>query len=253
MCIPTDQPYQTLTFESKGTTFQDVTRTADCRIVSVTPSNNEFTIRAVVTLKDYTFVRQRSTPDKGNLPGNIAPYLMEDLNKQSKSPKLVKLAAQLKSDTPATTIQNISKWLTTNIQYKYDPATWKYKQLDELLDRGYTECNGFSNLSTALCRNCGLPTRMAWGVCKSAAPIREHPAGTFISHNWNEVYLVGTGWVPFDVLDQTAKFSVVPKNHLRICPIGLGQADTVESLGFALHNFSQMTGGSSIPKYEAIP
>jgi hypothetical protein len=62
-------------------------------------------------------------------------------------------------------------------------------------------------LFVALCRAAGVPSRPVWGVAFL-------PKG-FASHNWDEVYIAGVGWVPVDP-QKVETFGWLPTNRVRV-------------------------------------
>lgn len=67
-------------------------------------------------------------------------------------------------------------------------------------------CNGKSRLFVALCRNRGIPSRLAGGLILDNGSKRT-------SHQWAEVYMGGY-WVPFDALN--GHFAAIPANYLEL-------------------------------------
>jgi transglutaminase-like putative cysteine protease len=250
--IPVDQPYQAVSWQVQGAKADVLVRNGDYSLVAVSTADKPFSLHVVVTLKPYDFSKALKKRTQQVLPEAVRIYLAEEATVKSRSDKLSRLAAKLKGADPASTVANICRWLPANIKSKYDPGKSQFKTLDEILDRGHAECLGFSTLFTGIARNAGIPTRTIWGVLKAPVAFLEFPAGTFLSHNWNEVYLAGVGWLPVDVLDRTAPFGVAPKHRLRICPFGLGDADGPEHARLAIHNFGTMSGDFGRPRAEVL-
>ena len=111
---------------------------------------------------------------------------------ESDAEEIVALAEQLTKDklSPGEKARAIYDWIGDNISYT------GYCGEDRgalfALRNGGGDCTEFSYLLIALCRAAGIPARFLQGVNpKSPSPAAE-------KHDWAEVYLVGTGWVPVD-------------------------------------------------------
>jgi transglutaminase-like putative cysteine protease len=65
-------------------------------------------------------------------------------------------------------------------------------------------------LFAALCRAAGVPARPVWGVL-----FLPRDQGGFASHNWDEVYIPGCGWVPVDP-QKPETFGWLPTTHVRV-------------------------------------
>lgn len=108
------------------------------------------------------------------------------------------------------TVRNILKWLKKNIKYKEegsDITKLDFDSVDEIVKRGHAECRGYTMLFAALCRAAGIPARPVWGVL--------FVDKTCKSHNWDEVYIAGVGWVPVDP-QAMETFGWLPINRVRM-------------------------------------
>lgn len=84
-------------------------------------------------------------------------------------------------------------------------------------------CEQFSTSMSALGRSLGLPTRVAVGYLSGE---RSEESGLYEirgdrSHAWSEVYIDGTGWVPFDATPGNGAAEGVAGDH-SVEPIGAG-------------------------------
>ena len=111
---------------------------------------------------------------------------------ESKEGEIVALSQQLTSDKPSSweKARAIYDWIGGNISYTgYYPKS--RGALFALRNRS-GDCSEFSDLLIALCRAAGIPARTLNGVTK------ENASSAAETHDWAEVYLSGTGWVPVD-------------------------------------------------------
>ena len=78
------------------------------------------------------------------------------------------------------------------------------------IEKGYGDCTEFSSLFVALCRACGLPSRLQSGFSKT-------PRGNWDRHAWAEFYHRGL-WIQVDPTSQTPSdlFTYTPDKILMI-------------------------------------
>ena len=108
---------------------------------------------------------------------------------QSDDPQIITLSQQIVNGTTNQTqiIENTIMWMQNNI----DPIDSSISQPQDalsVLTRGSAVCMGYSNLTAAILRAVGIPTKVVTGC-----------TGT-IGHAWNEIYFQNIGWVPSDSL-----------------------------------------------------
>jgi len=84
----------------------------------------------------------------------------------------------------------IHDYVAENMTYQY-PHDILWDALD-VLHAGLGDCGSYSLLFTALCRAAGIPARWAVGFYYYE---NEDKAS---HHVWNEAYIPGYGWIPFD-------------------------------------------------------
>lgn len=129
----------------------------------------------------------------GSCEGQVPERFLEpEMWVESNAVEIVDLANQLtqdKRDTcqKATAIYN---WIGDNIVYTGYCGEDR-GALFALLNQG-GDCTEFTDLMIALCRAAGIPARFLDGVTPP------DPSVPTEKHNWAEVYLAGTGWVPMD-------------------------------------------------------
>lgn len=261
--VPTQQPYQETTYRVTGVKSQRAIDVEGNLILDIVPDVKPFQLVVTVKFKPHSF-RQRAVGKKGRAPGeDVTAWLKKTDKFNPDSPALNAVVKGLKANDPASTIQNFRTWLKTNIRYQFDPATWRYNSIDDLLERRYAECNGCSALLAAMCRTVQIPARQVWGVHELPAgflpPGMSAQQNQLLSHNWCEVYVQGIGWIPVEPQETDVPFGDVPPRRLRIAHIGLGDDGYPESL-LAIGSMVQMTpyaGASFVPaaaaKASSIP
>jgi len=126
-------------------------------------------------------------------------FLLPGKNVESDSPKIVELATNivsgLKTDMEKT--RAIHDWVANNIAYD-TKAYYKndFRELSalETLQGKKAICSGYANLTAALNRAIGIPTKVVGGTAwDSSKKANSNPSG----HAWNESYVDGT-WIAED-------------------------------------------------------
>jgi hypothetical protein len=208
-----DLPYQSVTYKVTGAKSYRVVKAEANDVLFVVPQGTKpFRVTMHITVQPYSYKERLAVRKKAALPASVRPYLGPSMGINPASPKLVKVAAGLKSPDSVRTVQNVAGWMRKNITYK---LTYKgiekldFKTAEELLERGSAECLGQAFLFTALCRAAGVPARYVWGVYMLPTP------GGYASHNWVEVYITGVGWVPVDP-QLPDSFGWLPTTHVRM-------------------------------------
>ena len=111
---------------------------------------------------------------------------------ESNKDEIVALAKELTKDkvNPCEKAWAFYDWIGNNINYSR-----MEKEMGALycLQNKSGDCTEFSYLMIALCRATGIPARLINGLVYS----RTNPQAD-TRHNWVEVYLPGSGWVPAD-------------------------------------------------------
>jgi tetratricopeptide (TPR) repeat protein len=222
VALPKDGlPYQSVAVQIKDAKSYRILKGEANDVVHVVPNGDKpFEVVTKVTLTPVSYKAKlvqavaRFGSERGNagvsLPVNVRPYLGAADAIDPTSPALKKIAAEVKGDNSVETVRNILAWLKKSITYKEgssDLTKLDFKRVDELVERGHAECRGYTMLFTAACRAAGVPARPVWGVL--------FVDKTYKSHNWNEVFIAGVGWVPVD--PQAAEtFGWLPINRVRM-------------------------------------
>ena len=243
IALPKDGlPYQSVTVQVKDAKSYRFVKGKVNDVVNVVPKGEKpfkkFQIITKVTLQPVSYKAKlaKAAEMKGNgiVPADARAFLGKAESLDPESPVLKKLAAQLRGTNSVETVRNILTWLKKNIKYKdesSDISKLDFKDVDEIVKRGHAECRGYTMLFTALCRAAGIPARPVWGVL--------FVDKNFKSHNWNEVYIAGVGWVPVD--PQAAEtFGWLPINRVRMFMDLRKSAETPEHL--PLMNLVYMNG-----------
>lgn len=204
-------PYQSVEVQVKGARSHRLIKGDVNDVLRVVPDGKKtFQIITKVTLTPVSYKAKLAKAEGGSLPPQVRPFLEAAEGFDPTSPKLKKIAASVKGKTSAATVKNILAWMAKHIEYKKEIksiAKLDFKSVEEILDRGHAECRGYTILFAALCRAAGVPARPVWGVYFSAKG--------YDSHNWDEVYISGCGWVPVD--PQLAyTFGWLPVNCVRM-------------------------------------
>jgi tetratricopeptide (TPR) repeat protein len=207
--------YQSVTVEVKDAKSHRIIKGEVNDVVNVVPNGDKpFQVITKMTLTPVSYKAKlaKAAEMKGNglLPANVRPYLGAADAMDPSSPVLKKVVAEVKGTNSVETVRNILAWLKKNIKYRdqgSDNTTLDFDKVDEIVKRGHAECRGYTMLFAALCRAAGIPARPVWGVL--------FVDNTCKSHNWDEVYIAGVGWVPVD--PQAAEtFGWLPINRVRL-------------------------------------
>lgn len=104
---------------------------------------------------------------------------------QSDDPRIISLAQQIMngSNNQTQIIENTMMWLQNNIVL-HEPSVPEPQDALSVLLRGTAVCMGYSNLTAAILRSVGIPTKVVTGC-----------TGT-IGHAWNEMFFYNNGWFP---------------------------------------------------------
>ena len=134
-------------------------------------------------------LRYHLEPCEGQVPTR---FLEPEKWVESDAEEIVALANQLTKDKLDACQKAIAiyNWIGDNIDYT-GYCSEARGALFALHNRG-GDCTEFTDLLIALCRAAGIPARFLVGV----TPV--NPSAAAEKHNWAEVYLAGTGWIPVD-------------------------------------------------------
>jgi transglutaminase-like putative cysteine protease len=213
--IPTSNlPYQTAQYQVTGATGEKQVREEGNDLVYFKPAEGEsFRMTAKIQVRAYSYKQLLARyQDSDNIPDDVKVYLgpSEGINPQSTIIK--NIAAGLKRPKKLDTVKNILAWMKKNIRYQIED----FKNVEEIVERGYGECGCWSALFTALCRAAGIPARGVWGVVEDSTPDRRFaPEGHLKGHAWAEFYLAGIGWVPVEP-QSIETLGLLPTSYVRM-------------------------------------
>jgi tetratricopeptide (TPR) repeat protein len=210
-------PYQTATYEVTGALNSRIVRGDANDVMQIFPKGKQpITVITKVTVRPYSFKKEMEKPSTKPFPAEVRTFLGASESINPKSPAVAKVAAGLKGTNDVETARNVLEWMRKNIRYRLQKAgigEVDFKTMDEIIERGHAECRGYTMLFTALCRAAGVPARPVWGLTHLPGT-ESKPKGDFASHNWCEVYVNGSGWVPVDP-QKPETFGLQPTSNLR--------------------------------------
>ncbi len=237
-----DLPYQSLTYRVSGARSQQIVKREGNDLLRLVPEGiNPIRLTTRITTQPFSYKQRLAKRVRGLLPGAARAYLgsVDDIN--ASSTRVTKIVAGLRGKDDLETVQKILAWMKRHVRYKFEgKGVWglDYKSADDVLERGYAECRGYSVAFAALCRATGVPARPVWGL-EILPPTKSAPKGDHGSHNWAEVYLGGVGWVPVDP-QKPETLGLLPSNYLRIFMFTRRSLSTPENL--PLLNLMSMNG-----------
>jgi tetratricopeptide (TPR) repeat protein len=215
VALPKDGlPYQSVAVKVKGDRGHRVFKGDVNDVLRVVPDGtNPIDVITTVSARPYSY-KTKLARAGGPLTRDALGSLGAAEGFDPASPKLRKVAAGLRDKDPVKTVRNVIAWMHKNIEYKVegsDITKLTFESVDELVDRRRAECRGYAMLFVALCRSAGVPARPVWGVLFRPA----EQGGGFASHNFDEVYIAGAGWVPVDP-QQPESLGWLPVTHVRM-------------------------------------
>lgn len=156
----------------------------------------------------------------------MQPYLSPNRLIESDNDKIKILAEQLKINSSVwDTSICIKNWVHENIGVDFKTGM---SSALEVLNAKSGDCTEHAILTTALCRACGIPTRVALGYILSFDRNQEP---IFVGHLWNEVFIDGN-WYP---IDSTGSDEIPNPFRLRIFSSSLLEQDIMNKIAqFAL-------------------
>jgi tetratricopeptide (TPR) repeat protein len=211
VALPKDNlPYQSVSIQVKDAKNYRVVKGESNDVLRVTPNGDKmFQVITKVTVQPVSY-KAKLAKAGGSLPPETRAFLGASEGFDPNSAALKKIAAEVKGKDSVETVRNILRWLQKNIKYKEESANitkLDFKTVDEIVERGHAECRGYTMLFAALCRSAGVPARPVWGVVFFPK--------SFASHNWDEVYIAGVGWVPVDP-QKPETFGWLPNDRVRL-------------------------------------
>lgn len=203
----TDLSCQTSTFEVTGVKNHKTVRRDGNDILLIVPDGmKRFQLTAKVALKPSTYKSQFAKELGAALPEEARIYLGSSERIDPKNPRFVKIANEVKKKGTVATVKNIVYWMKKHIRYKDED----FETVEEVLERGYGECGGWSALFVALCRASGVPAREVWGMTNL-----DNIPNSRGGHAWAEFYLAGVGWVPVEP-QHPERLGLTPLEYVRM-------------------------------------
>lgn len=130
-------------------------------------------------------------PEVKHGEGNLEIFLKSERFIESDNALLRETALKLKETDQSRTVRRIFSHVLDRLSWEgFNPVdrgalcTFRQKSGD---------CTDYADLFTALCRSAGVPARFVEGFW-----LREDQRGRILKHNWAEVWLAQTGWIPLD-------------------------------------------------------
>jgi tetratricopeptide (TPR) repeat protein len=236
----TGLPYQKTSYEISGVRSHRLARGQSDDVLHVVPRGTEpFPLTIKVTVKPYSFKQALAQASRRSLPPEALANLGPIVGINPKSPVLRKVVSGLKGKDTVASVRNIQAWLSKNIEYKLQIASFRevdFKSVDEIVKRGYAECQGYAMLFTGLCRAAGIPARPVWGLMR-VPPGVDRKFGDIVSHNWAEFYVPGCGWVPIDP-QRFETLGFLPNHYVRMFTGSQKNANSTEA--YPLFNLLSM-------------
>ena len=237
-------PCQTVTYEIEGDRSHRLVKGEVNDLLSVVPQGTQkIALTVKVTTQPYSYKKELAQAVPKAPPAEARAFLGAFLAVDPKSPTLKKAVAGLKGDDGLATVRNILAWMKKNIDYKLlqndSIVEHDFKNVDEIVKRGHAECRGYSLLFTALCRAADIPARPIWGLLR-VPPGTDRKFGDIVSHNWAEVYISGSGWVPIDP-QRPETLGFLPTNYLRFAVDSQKSLTSTETM--PVYNLMFMHGG----------
>ncbi len=133
-------------------------------------------------------------------------YLQPSYGVESEDKAIIKLAKSIVDDTDTDyeKVRKVHDWVANNVWYNWDGllnGSYGDNSATGVLESKISVCQGYANLSAALLRALGIPTKVVTGYALGATGGNQWTdslvAGTETNHAWNEAYADGR-WVIFD-------------------------------------------------------
>ncbi len=215
--IQTIAPYQTVEAFSSSHSFTTVTdeygnQYAEIELQDVRPGESQ------VLDFSYQVTVNEIRADLGSCSGSsIDMYLNDETYIESDSSEIINLAGSIRQD-------GMDECQTARALYDYvgDHITYSnYSPLDvgalTALEEGAGDCTEFSDTLIALNRAAGIPANFVEGVV--CCTENGYTPGD-VRHDWSEIYLPGSGWVPVDAtfgrapMQRNLYFAALPADRI---------------------------------------
>jgi transglutaminase-like putative cysteine protease len=201
LSINTNHPYENID-DSAIFTWQD-------------PKDNsiDFRIDAIIKTKnERKQIKNDVRFPLSSVPKDIMVFTQPSQTIDSENPKIIALASELAEGESALlkVIFNIAEWSKQNIEYDLSTVTAEVSQKASwVLENREGVCDELTSLFIAMLRTLGIPARFVSGISYTNSPLFQEKWG---AHGWAEVYIPGTGWVPFDIT--YGEFGYVDPSHI---------------------------------------
>jgi len=155
----------------------------------ITQSRYNFNINAHIISQNKLILPNKKY-DLNNPITDYNEFLVPTKNIQSNRSEIITLANSIKTGNDAITeILGITNWVHQNITYDTKYADTVEDSVTVLSNRSGV-CDEFANLTAALLRARGIPTRYISGYANSTL--------SWEAHAWVEAYVPGYGWISID-------------------------------------------------------
>lgn len=155
----------------------------------------DYTVR---TTADTTPVKDRVPFPITALPSRYEPYV-QATDIIDITPEMRSLAADIAGDERDLfrVLTRLASWTRQHVEYNLSTtAVEASKPSSWVLENRQGVCDEITNLFISFSRSLGIPARFVSGLAYTDSPEFENAWG---AHGWAEVYIPGSGWVPFDV------------------------------------------------------
>ncbi len=183
------------------TTTPDAQRSADAFTFNWTgpDTREDIALTSLIQTRNAVVPVTRRIPfPLRDIPPDVQPYLAQG-EIADQSPDIQRLAQQLAAgkDDEYEVVYALADWTTTNVQYSLmslrAPAI---QTASQVLESRKGKCDELTALFISMNRALGIPVRFVAGYSYTNSNLLKEEWG---GHGWAEVWMPGTGWVPFDV------------------------------------------------------
>lgn len=148
----------------------------------------EYDINAIISTKTYAGLSDFNV--SAGFPEEMKAFLQPTEHAESNDPTIRTIAASIMaSDSELESIASAAEWVNNYVEY--DAGYWgKSQSARQVIDSKKGVCEEFSNLTSALLKAKGIPTRVVSGMVYSSKD--------WNNHAWIEAYVPGRGWIGID-------------------------------------------------------
>ena len=180
------------------------------------------TVKARLYSNEYHIFPER-VGSLDEIPREIAEMYLADGEKyQLDHPAIRKAVDEAIGDEkrPYWMARGISRHIVDRVTYK---AEGGWDRAATVLERGTGSCSESAFVFIAMCRAAGLPARYAGAISSGG----EDAGFDDEFHRWNELYLPGYGWIPWDVSGGRIVIGQLANRYL-ITTIGGGESEYMD-------------------------